>query len=77
MARKTTYSVDVLLEEDGKGFYVIVPSLPGCFSQGKTVEEALENIQEAITLHVSSLRKQGQHIPYEEKSIHTTVEVAA
>lgn len=31
-------SVDILPEEDGEGFYVVVPALPGCFSQGKTVE---------------------------------------
>ena len=42
----------VLLEEDEDGWYVVtVPSLPGCISQGKTEEEALDNIKEAIELH--------------------------
>lgn len=38
-------------EKDG-GYSVSVPSLPGCFSQGDTFEEALENIKEAIDLYL-------------------------
>jgi len=38
-------------EEDG-GYSVSVPSLPGCFSQGDTFEEALKNIREAIDLYL-------------------------
>ena len=39
----------VVIEKDEAGFYVAdLPALPGCFSQGKTHEEALENIKEAI-----------------------------
>ena len=38
-------------EKDG-GYSVSVPSLPGCFSQGDTFEEALKNIQEAIDLYL-------------------------
>lgn len=71
------FSIEVLPEEDGKGYYVVVPSLPGCFSQGKTVEEAVRNTQEAIALHVQSLQKQGEEIPSEDHSFHTIVEVAA
>ena len=38
-----------VIEKDEAGFYVAeVPALPGCFSQGKTREEALENVTEAI-----------------------------
>ena len=74
---KFRFAIDVIPEEDGKGYYVIVPSLPGCFSQGKTVEEALENVQEAIALHVRSLIKQGEAVPIEENTLHTVIEVAA
>lgn len=39
----------VIIEKDEAGFYIAeVPALPGCLSQGKTYEEALANIQEAI-----------------------------
>lgn len=44
---------DVLLEQDEDGVWgVSVPALPGCFSQGKTRDEALRNIKEAIGLHL-------------------------
>jgi predicted RNase H-like HicB family nuclease len=39
----------VVIEKDESGYFVAeVPALPGCFSQGKTHEEALANIKEAI-----------------------------
>ena len=39
----------VLIEQDEDGFFVVeVPALPGCLSQGKTKEEALTNIKEAV-----------------------------
>jgi predicted RNase H-like HicB family nuclease len=46
----------VLLEPSEQGgFTVYVPSLPGCISEGETVEEALENIKEAIELYLELL----------------------
>jgi predicted RNase H-like HicB family nuclease len=39
----------VVIEQDESGYYVAeVPALPGCFSQGKTYEETIANIKEAI-----------------------------
>jgi len=39
----------VIIEQDEKGYYVAeVPALPGCLSQGKSREEAIANIKEAI-----------------------------
>lgn len=59
--------------EDG---YVIaeVPSLPGCVSQGKTRDEALMNIQEAIALHIEVLQERGEPLPDDQVEM---VEVAA
>lgn len=47
----------VVLEKDEEagGYVVTCPSIPGCFSQGDTVEEALENIKEAIQACLESL----------------------
>ena len=47
----------VVIEEDEEvgGYIVSCPSLPGCFSQGDTIEEALENIKEAIQACLESL----------------------
>jgi predicted RNase H-like HicB family nuclease len=45
----------VLLHESDEGFSVSCPGLPGCWSQGKTEEEALENIQIAIREYLAAL----------------------
>ncbi|HKZ49600.1 MAG TPA: type II toxin-antitoxin system HicB family antitoxin [Candidatus Nanoarchaeia archaeon] len=46
--------------EKSDGWYVAtVPSLPGCISQGKTVQEAKKNIKEAIELHLRALLEDG------------------
>ncbi len=46
----------VILEpSDEGGFTIYAPSLPGCISQGQTCEEALANIQEAITLFLEPI----------------------
>jgi len=42
----------VLEASDEGGYTVYVPSLPGCISEGETVDEALKNIQEAIALYL-------------------------
>ncbi|MEK9159443.1 MAG: type II toxin-antitoxin system HicB family antitoxin [Patescibacteria group bacterium] len=42
----------VFTQEDDGRFSVSVPTLPGCFSQGDTLEEAKRNIQEAIELYL-------------------------
>lgn len=51
-----------------------VPSLPGCVSQGKTRDEALVNVREAISLHEEVLRERGEPIPEDNVEL---VEVAA
>lgn len=48
--------------EDG-GYTVIVPTLPGCISEGDTVEEALANVREAIALHIESMVAHGEAVP--------------
>ena len=50
--------------EDG-GYTVTVPSLPGCISKGSTREEALAEIEEAISGYIEVARKLGKPIPVE------------
>jgi predicted RNase H-like HicB family nuclease len=47
--------VSVVIEQDAQGCYAWCPELKGCQSQGKTVEEALANIREAIDLFLETL----------------------
>jgi len=44
-------------------YVVEVPALPGCISQGRTRQEALANITEAIEGYLESLQKHGEPIP--------------
>ena len=76
--RRLRYTIQIIPEEDGRGYYVTVPALPGCFSQGRTIEAATRNAREAITLHVRSLRADGVEIPVEaEGAFRVAIEVAA
>ena len=49
------------------GYWVVeCPSLPGCISQGKTKEEALKNIKEAIELYIEVLKEDKKPVPPEK-----------
>jgi predicted RNase H-like HicB family nuclease len=49
--------------DDGQRYGVTVPDLPGCFSAGDTLDEALESAKEAIDLHLEGLAEEGQEVP--------------
>lgn len=54
----------ITLEQDEDGIFTVeCPSLPGCISQGKTREEAIDNIKDAIAGYLKSLRKHNEPIP--------------
>ncbi len=57
--------IEVPKESDRKGiaFGVMVPCLPGCFSAGDTMEAAIENAQEAITMYIEDLLERGEPVP--------------
>lgn len=72
-----TANYAVVLEEGESGWIVAsVPSLPGCHSQGKTRDEALKNIQEAMEGYLAVLREDGEPIPKPDIDI-VMVQVAA
>ena len=61
----------VLLQQSDEGFSVSCPGLPGCWSQGKTEEEALENIQAAIREYLEAISEtlQGSDVREIEVSV--------
>jgi predicted RNase H-like HicB family nuclease len=61
---KVHYTVLMDKNKDG-GYTVTVPSLPGCISQGSTWDEALENIEEAITGFIETLVLLKKAVPVE------------
>lgn len=70
------YNYKVILEPDESGGYVVTcPSILGCYSQGETVQEALDNIKEAILLCLEDLKAEGEDIPDSSKSLIGTVTV--
>jgi len=66
------YSFQIIIEKEpeDEGYYAYSPTLPGCFSNGKTIEGAKRNIREAIQQHLESLRAHGEPIPQEERVVH-------
>jgi antitoxin HicB len=77
-----TYRVVIEHDADNGTYWARVPALPGCFTQGATVAEVLDNLQEAIPLCLEGLRADGHPIPEgdapaEEEPITLTVTVAA
>lgn len=57
-------SYNVVLEPDLDGGYVaVVPAFPGCYSQGDSIEEALDNVREAILLTIEDMEANGEPLP--------------
>jgi len=71
-----TYRFSVVIEKDQEGYLAFCPELQGCYTQGKRYEEALENIKDAIRLHVEDRLKSGEEIPQPESVSLTSLEVA-
>jgi predicted RNase H-like HicB family nuclease len=71
VAKPQTGSKRQVLLYPGEDGYLVaeVPSLPGCISQGKTREEALRNIEEAIELYIEVLSDRGEPIPDDKVEI--------
>ena len=66
MAKKTLQTnFQVIYQRDEDGYYVArVPALPGCHTQGKTLEQAESRIKEAIELYLESLALDKQKLQY-------------
>jgi len=55
----STYEFDVVILEDESGGYVaFVPALPGCHTQGDTLQELMDNVKEAVELYLETLTEE-------------------
>jgi antitoxin HicB len=63
------YQYTIILDPDleGGGYTVTVPALPGCVTQGETIEEAIAMAKDAIRLYIETLLADGQPIPQENE----------
>jgi predicted RNase H-like HicB family nuclease len=71
-----SYKFSVVIEKDSDGYFAFVPELQGCYSQGTTYEEAIENISDAIRLHIEERLQAGESIDSPESISLTSLEVA-
>jgi len=69
-------TLPIIVEADSEGYFVSCPALQGCYSQGDTYEEAVENIKDAIRLHIEDRLAEGEEIPEYVSVSLSTVEVA-
>ena len=63
MTRQYTIFLDPDFEDGG--YTVTVPALPGCVTQGETIEQCIERAKEAIEGHIEALSDSGQPVPEE------------
>jgi predicted RNase H-like HicB family nuclease len=70
------YTFSVVVERDKDGYFAFCPQLQGCYSQGGTYEEAMENITDAIKLHIADRTEELEEISQGGSVSLSTVEVA-
>lgn len=66
------YNFEIVIEKEleDEGYSAYSPTLPGCFGNGRTVEEAKESIRTAIQQHIEVLLSHGEPVPQNERLVH-------
>jgi predicted RNase H-like HicB family nuclease len=70
------FRFSVVIEKDENGYFAFCPELQGCYTQGKTYEEIIQNIVDAIKLHIEDRLANNEPIPQAQHTSLTQVEVA-
>jgi predicted RNase H-like HicB family nuclease len=70
------FRFSVIIEKDDDGYFATCNELQGCYTQGNTYEEVVENIKDAISLHVNDRLEANEEIPQPEEISLTLMEVA-
>ena len=73
---RSSFVLPIIIEKDHDGYFATCPSLQGCYTQGGTYEEVLENIADAIRLHIEDRLANGEPVPQGEFVSLTTLEVS-
>ena len=68
--------VSVIIEKDAHGYYAFSPDLPGCQTQGDSLEETVANIKEAVSLYLETLSAEELGEIGSKEIFSTTVEVS-
>ncbi len=70
------YRFSVIVEKDADGYFASCNELQGCYTQGETYEEVIENIKDAIALHVEDRLGAGEEISQPQAVSLTMMELA-
>ncbi|MBU7585953.1 MAG: type II toxin-antitoxin system HicB family antitoxin [Nostoc sp. TH1S01] len=70
-----SYKVSIVIEKDEYGYYAYCPELPGCQSQGDSLEEVQENIKEAVELYIETLSNAEKQALQNKEILTITLEV--
>jgi len=65
-----TFQIVIEKEPEDEGYYAYSPTLPGCFSNGKTIEDTKRNIRQAIEQHLASMLAHSQVVPQNDRLVH-------
>lgn len=71
------YNFPIIIEHDKDGYFAFCPELQGCYTQGNTYEEAVENIKDAIHLHLKDRRVMKEEFEEKDSISLAMVEVSA
>ncbi len=71
-----TYRISVVVEKNKEGYYAFCPNLQGCYTQGESFEEVIENIKDAVRLHIQDRLEVGEEVALPETVSLTSLEVA-
>jgi len=66
-----------IFKDNDSDYGVVAPGLPGCFSSGRSYEEAIENAREAIELHLEGMAADGEAVPEQREVDHYSDELKA
>jgi predicted RNase H-like HicB family nuclease len=72
---RVQYHFSVIVRRDADGYWARCPELQGCYTQGRTYEEALANLREVVGLHVEDRLASGEDVPQIEAISLITIEL--
>jgi predicted RNase H-like HicB family nuclease len=70
-----SYKLNAVIEKDAHGYYAFCPELDGCCTQGRTLDETMKNIREAISLYVETLSPKERNALTHRELITSSLEV--
>jgi len=69
------FRMTAVVEKDEDGYFAFCPELQGCYTQGATHEEALDNLRDAVKLHLADRKDSGESVKKPSSVTLTTLEV--